>query len=76
MRWILEDTDNSLQEKPAKEVKVRLLSEFNKYNGPAMQRFLEFCELGHVSSLNTVPLALIDGNEALICLSGNIRSDT
>ena len=72
-RWILEDTDNSLQEKPAEQVKVRVISEFDKHNNSAMNRFLEFCELRHVSSLNTVPITLIDGKEVLICLNGNSK---
>jgi sugar-specific transcriptional regulator TrmB len=72
-RWIMEDTDNSLQEKPPEQVKVRVISEFDKHNSPAMQRFLEFCELRHVSSLDTVPIALIDGKEVLICLNGNTK---
>jgi sugar-specific transcriptional regulator TrmB len=72
-RWIIEDTDNSLQKKHSKQVKIRVISEFDKHNRPAMQRFLEFCELHHVSSLNTVPIALIDGKEMLICLNGNTQ---
>ncbi len=73
MRWIIEDTDGSLQKEPSKQVKVRIISEFNKYNKSVTQRFLEFCELRHVSSLNTVPIALIDGKEVLICLNGNTQ---
>jgi sugar-specific transcriptional regulator TrmB len=69
IRWIKEDTDNSLQEKP--QIKVRLISELNNFNTFAIERFLEFCEFGHVSSLNTVPMALIDDQEVLICLNAN-----
>jgi sugar-specific transcriptional regulator TrmB len=72
-RWIIEYADNSLQEKTSKKVKVRVISEFDKPNSSAMQRSLEFCEMRHVSSLNTVPIALIDGKEVLICLNGNIQ---
>jgi sugar-specific transcriptional regulator TrmB len=70
-RWIIEDTDNSLQEKPSKHVKVRVISEFDKYNSSAIQRLMEFCEMRHVSSLNTVPMGLIDVKEVLICLNGS-----
>ncbi len=50
---------------------TRAISEFDEKNIIAMQRFLEFCDLRHVSPLNIVPLVLIDGKEALICLNGN-----
>ena len=73
IRWIIEDTDNSLQEKPSKHVKVRVISEFDKHNSSAIQRFLEFCEMRHVSSLNTVPIGLIDGKEVLICFNGTTQ---
>ena len=72
-RWIIEDADNSLQEKTSKQVKVRVISEFDKPNSSTIQRSLEFCEMRHVSSLNTVPIALIDGKEVLICLNGNTQ---
>jgi sugar-specific transcriptional regulator TrmB len=72
-RWIIEDADNSLQEKTSKQVKVRVISEFDKNNSSSMQRFLEFCEIRHVSSLKTVPTALIDDKEVLICLNGNTQ---
>ena len=73
MRWVMEDTDNSLEEKTPEKVRVRVISEFDKNNSPAVQRFVEFCELRHVSSLNTVPIVIIDGKEVLICLNGNVK---
>jgi sugar-specific transcriptional regulator TrmB len=73
-RWIIEDADNSLQKKTSKQVTERAISEFDKDNTKAIRRFLEFCDLRHVSTLKTVPLLIIDRKEVLICLNGNNES--
>jgi sugar-specific transcriptional regulator TrmB len=72
-RWIIEDVDNSLQKKTSKKVMIRTISEFDKHNTAAMNRFLEFGDLRHISSLKTVPMVIIDGKEVLICLNGNTQ---
>ena len=71
MRWVLEGADDSLQKKTSKQVMARAITEFDKHNITAIRRFLEFCDIRHVSPLNIVPLVLIDGREVLICLNGN-----
>ncbi len=70
-RWIVEGADDSLQKKTAKQVILRVMTEFDDHNAAAVERFLEFSDLRHVPLLNIVPLLLIDGNEVLICLNGN-----
>jgi sugar-specific transcriptional regulator TrmB len=72
-RLMIEDTDGSLQEKTSKRVKIRVISEFVEHNSSTMQRLMEFCELRHISSLDTVPIALVDCKEILICLNGNTQ---
>ena len=59
MRWIIEGADDSLQKKTAvSKLMMRAISEFDKHNTAAMRRFLEFCDLRHVSPLNIVPLGI------------------
>jgi sugar-specific transcriptional regulator TrmB len=74
MRWILEGADDSLAKKTAVHVNIRAITEFDTHNTVAAQRFLEFCDLRHISPLDIVPLGIIDGREVLICLNGNEHS--
>lgn len=69
MRWVLEGADDSLQKVTNKQVIIRGLTEFNKYNTVGFRRFLEFSDLRHVSSNDLVPLVIIDGKEVLVCLT-------
>ena len=69
MRWILEGADDSLQRITDKQVTVRGISEFDNTNVMGIRRFLEFCNLRHVSLSDLAPLVLIDGKEVLICLT-------
>ena len=69
MRWILEGADDSLQRITGKQVTVRGISEFDNTNVMGIRRFLEFCNLRHMSSSDLAPLVLIDGKEVLICLT-------
>lgn len=73
MRWVVEGTDDSLQRRTSRHVMARAISEFDKQNTAAIKRFLEFCDLRHVSPLEIVPLILIDEKEVLICLNGNTQ---
>jgi sugar-specific transcriptional regulator TrmB len=72
-RWINEGAADSLQRKTAKQVMTRIITENGKQSTEAIRSFPEFCDLRHVSSLNTVPIILIDNKEALICLNGNTQ---
>ena len=69
MQWILGGADDSLQRITDKQVSVRGISEFDSANVVGIRRFLEFCNLRHVSSSELAPLVLIDGKEVLICLT-------
>ena len=72
-RWINEGTANSLQRKTAKQVITRIITENGKQSTEAIRSIPEFCDLRHVSSLNTVPIILVDNKEALICMNGNTK---
>jgi sugar-specific transcriptional regulator TrmB len=69
--WVSQGADDSLQKIVQRQVTTRAITEFTSNNLAAVQRFLEFCDLRHVSQLNTAPVMMIDGKEALICLSGD-----
>jgi sugar-specific transcriptional regulator TrmB len=71
--WVNEGVADSLLKKTSKLVITRVITENSKQNTEAIRRFPEFCELRHVSSLNTAPIILIDSKEALICLNGNTQ---
>ena len=71
--WINEGAADSLHRKISKQVITRVITENGKQNTEAISAFPEFCDLRHVSSLNTVPIILIDNKEALICLNGNTK---
>jgi sugar-specific transcriptional regulator TrmB len=70
-QWVLHGADDSLQTIAQKPVITRAITEFNKINITAVQRFLEFCDLRHVASINTASVMSIDKKEVLICLNGN-----
>ncbi|MDQ1280352.1 MAG: HTH-type transcriptional regulator, sugar sensing transcriptional regulator [Thermoproteota archaeon] len=67
-RLVVEGADDIFKRLSSKKVAVRGLSEVNRYNIDASKRFLDFIELHHVKK-KLVPFAIIDGQEALICLS-------
>jgi len=69
MRWILQGADDMLQKATGKQVVIRGLSEFDSTNLPGIRRFLEFCNVRHVTSSRLAPLVLIDGKEVLIGLT-------
>ena len=72
-RWINEGATDLLLRKISKQVMIRVITENGKQNTETIRRFPEFCDLRHVSSLNTVPIILIDNKEALICLNGTTQ---
>ena len=72
-RWINEGAADLLLRKISKQVMIRVITENGKQNTEAIRRFPEFCDLRHVSALNTVPIILIDNKEALICLNGTTQ---
>jgi len=72
-RWVNEGAADYLLKKNPKQVMICIITENGKQNTDAIRRLLEFSDLRHVSSLNTVPIILIDNKEALICLSGNTQ---
>ncbi len=68
-KMVLEGADDIFQQLSFKNVTVRGLSELNRYNVDASKKFLEFIKFHHVSHSNLVPFVIIDGKEALCCLS-------
>jgi sugar-specific transcriptional regulator TrmB len=64
---------DSLQKKTSKQVMIRVITDNGKQKNETIRRFSDFCDLRHVSSLNTVPIIVIDNKEALICLNGNTQ---
>lgn len=73
MRWVFEGADDSLQRTTRNKVTVRGISEFDKTNLAGIRRFLEFCDVRHVSTSDVVPLILIDGKEVLVCLTNGYK---
>ena len=71
MRLVLEGADDSLEKVTNKQIAIRSMSEFDRSNIIGVRRFLEFSDLRHVPSINLAPLVLIDGREALICLTNS-----
>ena len=71
MHWVLRGGDDSLEKQTSKQIIARAITEVNPSNIRAAERFLEFCDLRHITPLNIVPLVIIDGKEVLIGLNGN-----
>ncbi len=66
---MIDGTDDVLEGLASNNVSVRGLSEVNEFNLDASKRFLEFSRLNHTTRSNMVPFIIIDGQEALVCLS-------
>ncbi len=61
--------DDVLEGLAKRNVSFRGLSEVNEFNIDASKRFLEFSRLNHTAHAKIVPFTIIDGQEALVCLS-------
>ncbi len=68
-KMVLDGADDVFQQLSFKNIAVRGLSELNRYNIDASKKFLEFIKFHHVNHSNLVPFVIIDGKEALCCLS-------
>jgi|WetSurMetagenome_2_1015567.scaffolds.fasta_scaffold09854_6 sugar-specific transcriptional regulator TrmB len=67
-KLVFDGADDVFEKLTQDNVSVKGLSEMNKFNLDASKRFLEFSKL-HTTHTNVVPFAIIDDQEALICLS-------
>jgi sugar-specific transcriptional regulator TrmB len=69
MKCVVDGADDVFEKLTYNNVSVKGLSEVNKLNLDASKRFLEFSKLNHTTHSNVLPFAVIDEQEALICLS-------
>jgi len=72
-KMVLDGADDIFQQLSFKNITLRGLSELNRYNVDASKKFLEFITFHHVNHSNLVPFVIIDGKEALCCLSRDGR---
>ncbi len=68
-KLMIEGADDSFEKLNSNNVSIRGLSEVSELNLDASRRFLEFSKLNHTTGSKIVPFAVIDGQEAIICLS-------
>jgi len=66
LRSVTYGTDNILEECTRRGIIVRRISEIDGRNVEAAKRFLEFCELRHMSAKNIARLTIVDDKEVLI----------
>ncbi len=66
---VIEGADDVFERLNQENVSIRGLSEVNKLNLDASKRFLEFSKFHHTTHPRIVPFAIVDDQEALICLS-------
>ncbi len=73
MKLVVEGADDIFEKLTNSNISIKGLSEVNKLNLDASKRFLEFSKLNHITHPNIVPFTIIDGQEALICLSRDCK---
>lgn len=68
-KLVIDGADDVFEKLNQENVSIRGLSEVNKLNLDASKRFLEFSKFHHTTHSSIVPFAIVDEQEALICLS-------
>jgi sugar-specific transcriptional regulator TrmB len=71
LKYVTEGSDDVFENLSLNNISIRGLSEVNKLNIDASKRFLEFSKLHHTTHSNMLPFTIIDGQEILICFSGD-----
>ena len=72
-KLVFEGADDIFEKLTNDDISIKGLSEVNIFNLDASKRFLEFSKLHHIAHPNILPFTIIDGQEALICLSRDGR---
>jgi sugar-specific transcriptional regulator TrmB len=73
-RMVLDGTDDIFELLARKNVNIRGLSEVNRYNIDANRRFMKLGNFHNIENANLASIAIIDGQEALVCLAQDIKS--